>query len=130
MITPPDLSGLTIVQQAGSGRAATHGGDYPLRALRPIHSVSGRGIVSLEAGAGSFDLSGSEADVLGPGRWRLHIDRTAILSVSPAQGECDLRMRASPPTYVSLSCRVLIGGDPRPVTVDWRGDGSPAVRVR
>ena len=108
----------------------THGGVYPLGGMDFSHAPSGRGVITLKAGAGAFQLSGDQADEVAPGRWRLRIDRTALLLVSPARGECDMVMREAPPTYVSLRCRVVIGDDPRPVTVEWRGDGSTAVRVR
>ena len=129
-LAPPDLTGVTIVHQAGSGRAVTHGGVYPLGGMDFSHAPSGCGVITLKAGAGAFQLSGDQADQLAPGRWRLRIDHTALLSVSPAKGGCDMVMREAPPTYVSLSCRVRIGDDPRPVTVEWRGDGSTAVRMR
>ena len=127
---PPDLAGVTMVHQAGSGRAVTHGGVYQLGSLDFSHAPSGRGVVTLRAGSGAFQLSGAQADETGPGRWRLHIDRAALLSPTPARGECDLIMRQAPPTYVSLTCRVQIGGDVHPITVRWRGDGSEAVRLR
>ena len=130
MLTPPDLAGVTIVHQAGSGRAVTHGGFYPLGGMDFSHAPSGRGVITLKAGAGAFQLSGDQADEVAPGRWRLRIDRTALLSVSPAKGDCGRVMRSAPTTYVSLRCRVLIGGDPRPVTVEWHSDGSTAERVR
>lgn len=94
------------------------------------HAPSGPGVIKLKAGAGAFQLSGVQADKVAPGRWRLHIDHTALLSVTRATGDCDMVMREAPPTYVSLRCRVLIEDDLRPVTVEWRGDGSPTVRVR
>lgn len=129
-LTPPDLTGVTIFHQAGSGRAVTHGGTYPLGGMDFSHAPSGRGVITLKAGAGAFQLSGDQADEVAPGHWRLQIDRTALISLSPAKGVCDIVMREAPPTYVSLRCRVLIGDDPRPVTVDWNGDGSGVVRVR
>ena len=128
--SPADPSGVTIVHQAGSGRAVTHGGIYQLGAMDFSHAPTGRGVITLRAGAGAFQLSGDQADEVAPGRWRLRIDRTALLSVSRAKGGCDMVMRKAPPTYVSLRCRVLIGYDPRPVTVEWRGDGSAATRMR
>ena len=130
MIGPPDLAGVTIVHQAGSGRAVTQGGSYPLGGLDLTHAASGRGVLTIKAGAGALQLSGERADEIAPGRWRLNIDRAALLSVSPARGDCDLVSRTSPPTYVSLSCRVTLGADVSPTTVEWRGDGSPSVRVR
>ncbi len=129
-LAPPDLPGVTIVHQAGSGRAVTHGGAYPLGGMDFSHALSGRGVITLKAGASAFQLSGDQADEVAPGRWRLQIDRTALLSVEPAKGGCEMVMREAPPTYVSLRCRVRSGGDPRPVTVEWRGDRSTAVRVR
>ena len=129
-LAPPDLASVTIVHQAGSGRAVTHGGVYPLGGMDFSHAPSGRGLITLKAGAGAFQLSGDQADEVTPGRWRLHIDHTALLSLSPAKGTCDMVMREAPVTYVTLRCRVVIGDDPRPVTVDWRGDGSQAIRGR
>ena len=128
-LTPPDLTGVTIVHQAGSGRAVTRGGVYPLGGMDFSRAPSGRGVITLKAGAGAFQLTGDQANEVAPGHWRLHIDRTALLSVSPAKGDCDMVMREAPPTYVSLRCSVKIGDDPRPVKVEWRGDGSTAVRV-
>ena len=110
------------------GDARAHAARSDWRHHRP--PSRGRGVITLRAGAGAFQFSGDQADEVAPGRWRLHIVRTALLSVSPAKGHCDLEMRSAPPTYVSLSCRVLIGGDTRPVTVEWRGDGSTVERVR
>ena len=129
-LTPPDLTGVTIVHQAGSGRAVSHGAVYPLGGMDFSHAPSGRGVITLKAGAGAFQLSGDQADEVAPGHWRLRIDRTALLSVSATKGECDMVMREAPPRYVSLRCRVRIGDDPRQVTVEWSGDGSMAVRVR
>ena len=130
MIAPPDLSGVTIVHQVGAGRAVTHGGSYPLGGLDLTHSPSGRGVLTLRAGTGALQLSGDKADETAPGRWRLQIDRAALLSVSSARGECELVSRTSPPSYVSLSCRVTLGADRGATAVEWRGDGSPSVRVR
>ena len=130
MIVPPDLAGVTIVHQAGSGRAVTHGGSYPLGGLDLSHAPSGRGVLTIRAGAGALQLSGDQADEIAPGRWRLHIDRAALLTTSPARGECDLVARASPPTYLFLLCSITLGSDASSTVVEWRGDGSPTVRVR
>ena len=62
VIAPPDLAGVTIVHQAGTGRAVTHGGSYPLGGLDLTHSPSGRGVLTLQAGAGALQLSGDKAD--------------------------------------------------------------------
>ena len=130
MIAPVDLGGVSIVHQAGAGRAVTHAATYPLGGMDLTHAPSGRGVILLKAGAGTFQISGGTADEVSPGRWRLQVDRTALVTISPARGECDLVSRSSPPTYVSLSCHIRIGDDAHPVTVEWRGDGSPAVKLR
>ena len=87
-------------------------------------------MLTIRAGAGALQLSGDKADEIAPGRWRLHIDRAALLTTSPARGDCDLVARASPPTYVSLRCSITLGSDTDSTVVEWRGDGSPSVRVR
>ena len=114
MIAPLDLAGVTIVHQAGEGRAVTHGGSYPLGGMDLTHAPLGRGVLTLRAGAGALQLSGDQADEIAPGRWRLHIDRVALVSAGPARGDCDLVSRASPPTYVSLRCRLRLGDDVEP----------------
>ena len=128
VLAPPGTERVEL--QLGHGLAKTYAGRYPLGALTFVRAAAGRGLISLEASSGTFDLGGSQADDLGGGRWRLHIDRAAILAVSAARGGCELVMRSAPPSYASLSCTVLIGSDPRPITVEWRGDGSAAKRVR
>ena len=130
MIAASDLAGVTIVHQAGSGRAVTHGGSYPLGGLDLTHAPSGRGVLTIKAGVGALQLSGDQADEVAPGRWRLHIARAALLTTSPARGDCELVAQASPPTYVSLRCRFTLGVDTSATLVEWRGDGSPSVRVR
>lgn len=130
MIAAPNPAGVTIVHQAGAGQAVTHGGSYPLGGLDLTHAPSGRGILTIKAGAGALQLSGDQANETAPGRWRLHIDRAALLSVAPARGDCELVSRPSLPTYVSLSCSVTLGADAHPTVVTWWGDGSPSVRVR
>lgn len=127
---PSDLGAVVIEHQAGEGRAVTYGGAYRLGGLDFTRAASGRGVILLQAGAGRLQLAGGDADARAPGRWRLHIDRMALLTPWPARGECEMVTRPAPATYVSLSCRVRIGGDPRPMTVEWHGDGSPAARVR
>ena len=130
VIALPDLAGVTIVHQAGAGRAVTYRGSYPLGGMDLTHAPSGRGVLTFRAGAGALQLTGDQADEVAPGRWRLRIDHYALISTGPARGDCDLVSRASPPTYVSLSCRVTLAGDASPTVVKWKGDGSPSVRVR
>ena len=130
LLAPLDLAGVTIMHQAGAGHAMTHGGTYPLGGMSFSHTPSGRGVITLKAGAGAFQLSGDQAVKVARGRWKLNIDQTALLSLRRAKGDCEMVFREAPPTYVSLRCRLVIGDDPRPVTVKWRGDGSQAVRLR
>ena len=121
-LTPPDLTGVTVAHQAGSGRAVTHGGVYPLGGMDFSHAPSGRDVITLKADVGAFQLSGDQADEVAPGRWLLRIDHTALLSVSPANGESDMVMREAPPTYVSLSC--ACGSAAILVRSRWSGAGT------
>lgn len=130
MIDAPNLAGVTIVHQSGAGRATTFGGTYPLGGMDFTHAPTGRGVITIRAGSGALQLAGGEADEVAPGRWLLQIDRAAFISEGQASGTCELQMRATPPSYVSLRCTVRFGDDPRPITVEWRGDGTAVERIR
>ena len=104
---------------AGAGTFTTPSSSYPLGAMVYTTTETGRGVIQLKAGAGAVALSGTEATHPEPRRYRLTIDRIALISQQRAQGVCDLGLSVDGATYQHLSCRGVLGPMHEPFQLTW-----------
>ena len=103
----------------GAGSLTTRASAYPLGAMVYTMVDTGRGVIQLKAGAGAVALSGTDATHPEPRRYRLTIDRVALISRQRAQGVCDLTLSADGSSYKHLSCAGVLGARRAPFQLTW-----------